>query len=70
MKTVDIQWLFVTDAFFGPKIITAGINPIDAYQAHAGFFVTYYPFVGGYDAAGIVEEIGEGVTNFVKGEKV
>lgn len=35
-----------------------------------GMFVASYPFVGGYDGAGIVEEVGEGVTNFVKGDRV
>ena len=31
---------------------------------------TEYPYVLGFDSAGTVEEVGEDVTNFVKGDRV
>ena len=34
------------------------------------FFVEQYPAILGIDASGIVEEVGEGVTTFKKGDEV
>lgn len=39
------------------------------YEAY-NFFITEYPAVLGTDAAGIVEEVGEDVTGFSKGDEV
>lgn len=51
------------------KVFAAALNPVDAYQA-MGFLVESYPFVCGYDGAGVVDVIGEGVTSFAVGDKV
>lgn len=52
------------------KIHSAGLNPADAYLAHLGVFIQKYPTILGYDGSGVVEEAGEDVIDFVKGDKV
>ncbi|KAG2128168.1 chaperonin 10-like protein [Suillus cothurnatus] len=52
------------------KIQSAALNPVDYKIKDAGIFVTDYPAVLGTDIAGIVEELGEGVNNFRKGDRV
>ncbi|KAI0656640.1 GroES-like protein [Cubamyces menziesii] len=52
------------------KIMSAALNPIDwKVQAH-GMIVAKYPYVGGNDGAGVVEEVGSEVTNFARGDRV
>jgi NADPH:quinone reductase-like Zn-dependent oxidoreductase len=52
------------------KIKAAGLNPVDYKVATNGNPNWEYPHILGVDAAGIVEEIGEGVTNLKKGDRV
>ncbi|KAG1844068.1 chaperonin 10-like protein [Suillus subalutaceus] len=52
------------------KIQSAALNPIDYKIKDTGMFVTDYPAILGNDIAGIVEEVGEGVNNFRKGDRV
>ncbi|KAG2074197.1 GroES-like protein [Suillus decipiens] len=52
------------------KVQSAALNPVDYKIKDTGMFVTHYPAVLGSDIAGIVEELGEGVKNFRKGDRV
>jgi NADPH:quinone reductase-like Zn-dependent oxidoreductase len=52
------------------KIFSAALNPVDYKIQEFGIFVEKYPAVLGVDIAGIVDEVGEGVHTFVKGDKV
>ena len=55
------------------KVISSGINPMDwkIQKFHIGKpLVPSYPAILGIDSAGEVEEVGEGVTGFAKGDKV
>ncbi|KAI0351751.1 GroES-like protein [Trametes cingulata] len=52
------------------KVLATALNPVDWKIQAIGFFVTEYPFVGGTDAAGIVEEVGSEVKNVAKGDKI
>lgn len=52
------------------KIEAAGLNPVDWKIQKYGIFVEDYPAIIGTDVAGIVEEVGEGVGTFVKGDRV
>ncbi|KAG1823602.1 GroES-like protein [Suillus subaureus] len=54
------------------KIQSAALNPVDWKIKDTGILglVTHYPAVLGSDIAGIVEEVGEGVENFRKGDRV
>ena len=56
------------------KVSYASINPVDiliarGYLAGAGW-VTPFPFIPGYDVAGIVEGVGKDVTDFKIGDRV
>lgn len=52
------------------KIYSAALNPIDYKVQESGMFVDTYPAVLGVDIAGIVDEVGEGVDTFLKGDRV
>ncbi|KIJ54532.1 hypothetical protein M422DRAFT_41802 [Sphaerobolus stellatus SS14] len=52
------------------KIYATALNPVDWKIRKLGRFITEYPAVLGTDSSGIVEEVGEGVTTFQKGDKV
>ncbi|KIJ60387.1 hypothetical protein HYDPIDRAFT_170285 [Hydnomerulius pinastri MD-312] len=52
------------------KIHSTALNPVDYKIQETGIFVENYPAVLGSDIAGTVEEVGEGVHNFSKGDKV
>ncbi|KAH9481186.1 Zinc-binding alcohol dehydrogenase domain-containing protein cipB [Psilocybe cubensis] len=52
------------------RIQASALNPVDAASQRSGVFIDTYPAVLGLDIAGDVEDIGEGVTDFKKGERV
>ncbi|OCH88657.1 GroES-like protein [Obba rivulosa] len=52
------------------RIESAGLNPADWKIAEYGVLREEYPAILGYDAAGVVEEVGEGVQGFAKGDRV
>jgi NADPH2:quinone reductase len=51
------------------KVAAVGVNFIDTYK-RGGVYKVSYPFTPGSEAAGTVEEIGEGVTVFSVGDRV
>lgn len=55
------------------RVAYAGVNPAD-WKARegwlSGFFDYRFPFVVGFDAAGVVEEVGEDVTGLAPGDRV
>lgn len=54
------------------KVYAAALNPVDIWIQKRGFVVDRYgfPAVPGSDGAGVVEAVGEGVTDFEKGVRV
>ncbi|KIJ96539.1 hypothetical protein K443DRAFT_682260 [Laccaria amethystina LaAM-08-1] len=52
------------------KVHSTSLNPVDWKIHKYGFLVENFPAVLGIDLAGDVEEVGEGVTDFVKGDRV
>lgn len=52
------------------KIKTVALNPADWKIQKYGILVEKYPAILGFDIAGDVEEIGEGVNEFQKGDRV
>ena len=51
------------------KVAAAGVNFIDTYK-RSGVYKVQYPFTPGSEAAGTVEDLGEGVTGFSAGDRV
>lgn len=51
------------------KVTAAGVNFIDTYK-RSGAYKVQYPFTPGSEAAGTVEDLGEGVTGFSPGDRV
>jgi NADPH:quinone reductase-like Zn-dependent oxidoreductase len=54
------------------RTVAAGVNPVDHYTRRglAYNMVLQLPFVNGWDVAGVVEEVGYGVTRFRPGDRV
>ena len=50
-------------------VAAAGVNFIDAYM-RSGLYPTSLPFVSGSEGAGVVQGVGEGVTEFAEGDVV
>ncbi|NKG22519.1 quinone oxidoreductase family protein [Paeniglutamicibacter terrestris] len=51
------------------KVAAVGVNFIETYQ-RSGVYQVKYPFTPGSECAGIVEAVGEGVTDFAIGDRV
>lgn len=51
------------------KVAATGVNFIETYQ-RGGMYKVEYPFTPGSEAAGTVEEVGEGVKDFAPGARV
>ena len=51
------------------KVKAAALNPAD-WKAHTGYVPVNFPAILGADVSGDVEELGEGVTGFKKGDRV
>ncbi|KJA20536.1 hypothetical protein HYPSUDRAFT_188618 [Hypholoma sublateritium FD-334 SS-4] len=52
------------------KLKATSLNPVDWKIQKLGFFLEEFPAILGTDLAGDIEEVGEGVTDFRKGDKV
>jgi len=52
------------------KVQAAALNPVDWKIRKYGVLIDEYPAVVGSDIAGDVEDVGPGVTGFVKGDRV
>lgn len=52
------------------RVKAAALNPVDWKMANIGFIIQSYPVVLGCDLAGVVEHVGEGVTDFKVGDEV
>lgn len=48
----------------------SALNPVDWKIQKLGMFVEDFPALIGTDIAGVVEELGEGVSGYAKGDKV
>ena len=52
------------------RVAAAGVNPVDWKVRARGGFLGEPPFTVGWDVAGVVEELGRGVTRFTPGDRV
>lgn len=53
------------------KLTATALNPVDwKVRSSYSFLISSYPYVGGSDGAGVVEEVGSDVSSFAKGDRV
>ena len=52
------------------RLKAVALNPLDWKKLYFGFMIENWPAVLGIDGAGIVEAVGQGVTNFKAGDEV
>ncbi|KAI9452246.1 GroES-like protein [Russula earlei] len=52
------------------KIESCALNPVDDWNQRTGILVDKYPYIAGSDGSGIVEDVGEGVSQLKKGDRV
>ncbi|TFK52217.1 GroES-like protein [Heliocybe sulcata] len=52
------------------RVDAASLNPLDWKIQKYGLYIDTFPAILGMDLSGTVEEVGEGVTGFAKGDKV
>lgn len=52
------------------KVHATGLNPVDMKIQSLGMFVEKFPAILGSDAAGEVEQVGDGVEGWSKGDRV
>jgi NADPH:quinone reductase-like Zn-dependent oxidoreductase len=52
------------------KVKAAALNPADWKIQKYGYLIEKFPAILGFDIAGDVEEIGEGVTDLQKGDRL
>ena len=66
----------VPDIKPGPKQVVvrvraAGVNPVDTYLRYGSYVrKPLLPYTPGFDAAGVIEEVGKEVENFAQGDRV
>ena len=68
----------VPDPIVGPDTVlvrtrAVGLNPVDWKSVRGGLeqrFPSHFPLVPGWDVAGVVEQVGPAVTEFVEGDEV
>ena len=52
------------------EVRAASLNDIDSVVQKTGKFRNDYPAILGFDSAGVVKQVGEGVTSFAVGDRV
>ena len=52
------------------RIDAVGLNPVDWFVQMFDRFKSQYPVIGGWEAAGTVVQLGEGVTSFAIGDEM
>lgn len=68
LKSIDVTEPKITDhdVLIGVKV--AGVNPIDYRAVSGGVEVKHLPHIPGAELSGLVEKIGNHVTNIKEGE--
>lgn len=72
LKVVNIEEPSPNKGEVKVKVYAVGLNPSENYTISGtyAYNVPDLPYTPGYDASGIIEEVGEGVTNLKIGERV
>jgi NADPH:quinone reductase len=72
LKMVDAEEPVPTENEVRVKLYYAGVNPFEAYIRAGGyaFYTPQFPYIPGFDGAGVVDEVGPGVTRLKNGDRV
>ncbi len=71
MKLEDVQELKPGKGEVIVRIEAVGVNPVEAYIRSGAYAASpALPYTPGTDAAGVVEDVGEGVSGFSRGDRV
>ena len=73
MHEADVEPPPVGPDFVLVRVRAAGVNPVDTKIRGAtwrGAFPCHFPLILGWDAAGVVEQVGPAVTSFTPGDEV
>lgn len=72
LKTVDVEEPIPDDNEIKVKVYAVGLNPNESYTISGtyAYNIPNLPYIPGYDATGIIEEIGSNVENFEVGDRV
>ncbi|MER7765437.1 NADP-dependent oxidoreductase [Kitasatospora sp. NPDC096140] len=73
LRPIDIELPAPGPGQVRVAVRTVGVNPLDhkvRSGAMADFFPVVFPAVNGYEVAGVVETVGEGVSGFAPGDEV
>jgi len=72
LKLVDVEEPVPAENEVRVKLLFAGVNPAEAYIRAGGyaFFTPNFPYTPGFDGAGVVDEVGPGVTRLKAGDRV
>ena len=68
LEDVDVPAPAAGQVLVGVRSI--GVNPVDTYIRAGKYGPRPFPFTPGFDAAGVVEAVGDGVSAFKRGERV
>jgi NADPH:quinone reductase len=69
LREVEKPTIGISDVLV--KIISSGVNPVDTKIRASGYWAKLNPpVILGYDAAGIIEEVGQAVTGFKAGDEI
>jgi NADPH2:quinone reductase len=72
LKLVEVEEPSPVENEVRVKLYFAGVNPAEAYIRAGGyaFFNPEFPYIPGFDGAGVVDEVGPGVTRHKIGDRV
>jgi NADPH2:quinone reductase len=72
LKLVEVEEPVPAENEVRVKLYSAGVNPFEAYIRAGGyaFFTPEFPYIAGFDGAGVVDEVGPGVTRLKIGDRV
>jgi NADPH:quinone reductase-like Zn-dependent oxidoreductase len=70
LKLIDVEEPKITDHDVLIRVKVAGVNPIDYRALSGGIEVKPLPHIPGAELSGVVERIGNNVTNIKEGDRV
>lgn len=72
-KPYVVEEIDIGEPHFGEvrvRLVAAGLCHSDLHIADGDLPVAFFPFLGGHEGAGVVDKVGEGVTDVVEGDHV